>query len=72
MSINRNKRSIAINMKAPEGIDVVRQLVEQSDVLVENFLPGTLERMGLGWDTLQAINPRLVYATITGYGPTGP
>jgi len=59
-------------MSDPDGLAVVRRLAAESDVLVENFLPGSLDRLGLGWDDVRAINPRLVYASITGYGSTGP
>ncbi|MGJ8522523.1 Acetyl-CoA:oxalate CoA-transferase [Carnimonas sp. R-84981] len=69
---NRNKRSVAIDMATPEGADLVRELVKECDVLVENFKTGSLEKLGLGYDTLSAINPRLVHCSITGYGHTGP
>ena len=69
---NRNKRSITVNLKAPEGQEIVRQLARASDVLVENFRGGTLERMGLGYEDLRGLNPRLVYCSISGYGRTGP
>ena len=64
--MNRNKRSITVNIKDPEGLAVVHKLVEQSDVLVENFVSGKLAEMGLGWEDCQKINPRLIYASITG------
>lgn len=69
---NRNKRSITVNLKAPEGITVIRQLAAASDVVIENFKPGTTERMGLDYISLSAINPRLVYCSISGYGQDGP
>ena len=72
LSVNRNKRSIAIDVKQPAGLEVVRRLVSTADVFIENFLPGTLDRLGLGWDELSELNPGLVYASITGYGATGP
>ncbi len=72
LSANRNKRSITVNLKSPEGQEVVRQLVRRCDVFVENFRTGTLEEMGLGYDDLHALNPRLVYCSISGYGRTGP
>lgn len=69
---NRNKRSITVNLKAPEGSAVIQQLAAVSDVLIENFKPGTTERMGLDFNSLAAINPRLVYCSISGYGQDGP
>jgi CoA:oxalate CoA-transferase len=72
MSLNRNKKSITLNLKTPEGKDILKRLVEQVDVLVENFRPGTMEKLGLGYDVLKEINPRLIYASSTGYGQTGP
>jgi formyl-CoA transferase len=72
LAANRNKRSITVNLKAPEGRAIVRQLARISDVLVENFRGGTLERMGLGYEDLRGLNPRLVYCSVSGYGRTGP
>ncbi len=72
MSINRNKSSITLNLKHPKGKEILLQLVKQVDVLVENFRPGTMERLGLGYETLSQINPGLVYAAISGFGHTGP
>ena len=72
MSINRNKESITLNLKAPEGKEILKELVKQVDILVENFRPGTMEKLGLGYDVLKEINPRLIYASSTGYGQTGP
>jgi len=69
---NRNKRSIALDLKAPEDLDVLRRLALRADVLVENFRPGTLERAGLSWEALQTENPRLIWASISGFGQTGP
>ena len=69
---SRNKKSIGINMRAPEGQEVVRRLVREADVLVENFRPGTMEKWGLGWDELKAINPNLVMVRISGFGQDGP
>lgn len=68
----RGRRSIAVDLKSPEGVEVVRRLVEKSDVLVEGFRPGVMERLGLGPDTLLELNPRLVYARMTGFGQSGP
>jgi crotonobetainyl-CoA:carnitine CoA-transferase CaiB-like acyl-CoA transferase len=72
LSANRNKRSITVNLKSPEGQEIVRRLAGMSDALVENFRTGTLDEMGLGYDDLRAVNPRLVYCSISGYGRTGP
>lgn len=71
-SIFRNKRLVAIDLRREEGRDLVRQLAARSDVLIENFKPGTLEKWGLGWDVLSAINPRLVMVRISGFGQDGP
>lgn len=72
MSINRNKKSITLNLKTEEGKDILKKLVMQADVLVENFRPGTMEKLGLGYDILKEINPKLIYAASSGYGHTGP
>ncbi len=69
---SRNKKSIAINLKAHEGIAIIKQLVEGADVLIENLKPGAMEKLGLGWDVLHAINPALVMVRISGYGQSGP
>ncbi len=68
----RNKRSVTVDLRTPEGQDLVRRLAEQADVLVENFRPGTLERWGLGWDVLSELNRRLVLVRVSGYGQDGP
>lgn len=68
----RNKKSITLDMRTAEGARLMKRLVKEVDVMVENFQPGTLEKWGLGWDTLQEINPRLVMVRISGYGQTGP
>lgn len=72
LSANRNKRSLAIDLKTPDGQDIMRRLVARSDALVENFRPGVLDRMGLGYEALKVINPGLIYASATGFGATGP
>ncbi len=69
---NRNKRSITLNLKEEAGKDVVRKLAEKADVVIEGFRPGVAARLGLGWDDLKAVNPRLVYCAISGYGQDGP
>ena len=72
MAINRNKRSITVNLKSPEGQEIVRRLVSLSDVFVENYRTGALEKMGLDYEELHRLNPRLVYCSISGYGRDGP
>jgi formyl-CoA transferase len=69
---SRNKKSVALDLKSEEGREVVRRLAAEADVVIENFRPGTLERWGLGWDQLFALNPRLVMVRVSGYGQTGP
>ena len=69
---SRNKKSVSLDLKSEEGRRIICMLVAETDVLIENFRPGTLEKWGLGWDTLSAINPRLVMVRISGYGQTGP
>ncbi|MBS0266674.1 MAG: CoA transferase, partial [Planctomycetes bacterium] len=69
---NRNKQSVTVNLKTPAGRDIIGRLAESSDVLVENFLPGTFDDWGLSYATLSQRNPRLVYCSITGFGQTGP
>jgi crotonobetainyl-CoA:carnitine CoA-transferase CaiB-like acyl-CoA transferase len=70
--INRNKRDMTLDLKAPEGAAVLKRMVSTADVLIENFRTGTMESFGLGYDTLAAINPRLVYCSISAFGRTGP
>lgn len=72
LAVNRNKRGIAVDLKTARGRDVALRLADRSDVVVENFRPGTAGRLGLGYDELSARNPRLIYASISGYGQTGP
>jgi crotonobetainyl-CoA:carnitine CoA-transferase CaiB-like acyl-CoA transferase len=72
LGANRGKRSVAIDIAKPEGQDLVRQLAAQSDVLIENYKAGDLERYGLGYERLKALNPKLIYCSITGFGQTGP
>ena len=69
---SRNKRSVCLDLRTAEGQQAVRALAAEADVLIENFKPGTLEGWGLGWDTLHALNPRLIMLRISGYGQTGP
>ena len=69
---SRNKKSIAIDLKSPDGVAVARELAAGADVVIENFRPGGLEKLGLGWDVLSALNPNLTMVRISGYGQTGP
>lgn len=68
----RNKKSFTANLKHPEGAEAVRQLAAQADIVVENFRPGVLEKLGLGWEALSALNPGLVMVRLSGFGQTGP
>lgn len=70
--LNRNKRSIGLNLKNPEAVAIVKQLVAQYDIVIEQFRPGVMERFGLGYEQLNEINPSIIYCSITGYGQTGP
>lgn len=69
---SRNKQSVAMDLRRPEAQELLRELVREADVLIENFRPGTLEGWGLGWEALHALNPRLIMLRISGYGQTGP
>jgi crotonobetainyl-CoA:carnitine CoA-transferase CaiB-like acyl-CoA transferase len=71
-NLHRNKRSLTLDLKAPDGIEIFRKLVRDADVVVENFRPDVKERLGIDYDALKAINPRLVYASISGFGQSGP
>ncbi|NWF14617.1 CoA transferase [Pseudomonas reactans] len=70
--LNRNKRSLALDLKQADALEIVQALVKDYDILLEQFRPGVMERLGLGYEALKAINPRLIYVSITGYGQTGP
>src|SRR5688572_19898812 len=72
LSVNRGKKSIVLDLKASEGLKLARDLAAQCDILVENYRPGVMDRLGLGYAELSAINPRLIYCAISGYGMTGP
>src|SRR5690606_13189660 len=69
---SRNKKSVTLDLKSEQGQGIVRQLAAEADIVVENFRPGTLEKWGLGWEHLSAINPALIMVRISGYGQTGP
>jgi len=69
---SRNKRSVCVNLKSADGVDIVRRLAADADVVIENLRPGALEKLGLGWDVLHAINPKLTMVRISGYGQSGP
>ncbi|MFM0325137.1 CaiB/BaiF CoA transferase family protein [Caballeronia glebae] len=69
---SRNKKSVCVNLKSPEGADVIKRLAADADVVIENMRPGALEKLGLGWDVLHEINPKLTMVRISGYGQTGP
>ena len=72
LGVNRNKKSIAIDLKSPDGIALLEDLIRSADLLVENFRPGTLDRLGFGWERVRSMNERLIYCSISGYGVTGP
>ena len=72
LGLNRGKRGICIDLKQPEGVDLCLGLIDKMDVLVENFRPGAMGRLGLGYDSVHERNPRLVYCSISGYGQDGP
>ncbi len=72
LSISRNKKSMTVDLKHPKGAEIIRSLAQVSDVVVENFRPGVMDRLGLGYESLSRINPRLVYTSISGFGHTGP
>ncbi|HLR63010.1 MAG TPA: CaiB/BaiF CoA-transferase family protein [Lentibacillus sp.] len=71
-SLNRNKKSVCLDLKSPEGKHEFLKMAEEADVVVESFRPGVMERLGLGYETLKSVNPRLIYCAVTGYGQTGP
>jgi len=71
-AVNRGKRSIVVNLKTPQGVDVVKRLVRSADIFVENYRPGVMDTLGLDYATLAVLNPQLIYASISGYGQTGP
>lgn len=72
LSVNRNKKSITVNFRTKEGQAIIHDLAKRCDILVENYVPGKLQKYGLGYEQLKELNPKLIYASITGYGQTGP
>ena len=71
-SVNRNKKSIILNLKSDDGVEKAIALASQADILIENFRPGTMDRLGLGFEKLSSLNPQLIYCSVTGFGGTGP
>ncbi len=72
VGINRNKRGIVLDLKTPAGIRILQRLAQRADVLVENFAPGAMERLGIGYEELRRDNPGLIYCSLSGFGRTGP
>lgn len=69
---NRNKEGIAVNMRAPEGVEIIKKIAAKADIVVNNFKVGTLDRLGLGYEELKKVNPEIVFTSVTGYGQDGP
>jgi len=72
LNVNRNKRSLALDLKNPESRPIVRSLVEKTDVVIESFAGGVTERLGIDYETLRSINPKIIYCSVSGYGRSGP
>src|SRR4029079_5609391 len=72
MIYNANKKSVTVNLKSPRGLALVKEMAKQADVFLENMAPGTIEKLGLGWDELHALNPRLIYGQVKGFGEGSP
>lgn len=70
--VNRNKKSVGVSFKEKEGIEIIRRLAVDTDIFIENYLPGSLKKYGLDFATLSKLNPKMIYTSITGYGQTGP
>ncbi|WP_312092445.1 CaiB/BaiF CoA transferase family protein [Aminipila sp.] len=70
--LGRNKKTISLNLKEPQSVEIIKKLIMEYDILMEQFRPGVMEKLGLGYETLKAVNPRLIYCSLTGYGQTGP
>ena len=71
-NINRNKQSVTLNLKTPEGKELFKTMVKSADIVVENYRPGVMDKLGLGYDVLKEINPRIIYGSVSGFGNTGP
>ena len=69
---NRNKKSLSLDLKAPESIEIIKELAEWADIVVENFSPGVMDRLGIGYEDLKERNPKIIYGSISGFGQTGP
>ena len=72
VSFNRNKKSLTVNLKSEEGVELVKKLATDADIMIESFRAGALDNMGLGYDDIKKINPEIIYCSISGYGRTGP
>src|ERR1044071_9879892 len=72
MIYNANKKSVTANLKSPKGVALVKEMAKQADIFIENMAPGTIEQLGLGWDELHKLNPRLIYAQVKGFGEGSP
>ncbi|MFZ4759360.1 MAG: CaiB/BaiF CoA transferase family protein, partial [Burkholderiaceae bacterium] len=72
MAVNANKRSLTLDLSKPQGVEIVHRIAREVDVVVENFRPGVMDKLGIGYDALSAINPTLIYASLSGFGTTGP
>ncbi|SHI31518.1 CaiB/BaiF CoA transferase family protein [Desulfofundulus thermosubterraneus] len=72
LSVNRNKKSITVNMKSPKGREIIYRLAKEADVMIENFLPGTVQRLGVDYERIKEINPQIIYCSLSGYGQDGP
>ena len=72
MTMNRDKRGLTVDLKRPEGVEIVKRLTRTADVFVQNYRPGVAERLGLGYEALSSVNPRLIYCSVSGFGGTGP
>src|SRR5690606_5026422 len=70
--LNRSKRSIRLNLKTKEAVEIVKTLIQEYDIVIEGFRPGVMKRLGLDYETLKEVNPKLIYCSVTGYGQTGP
>jgi crotonobetainyl-CoA:carnitine CoA-transferase CaiB-like acyl-CoA transferase len=72
MNLNRNKKGVSLNLKSPKGKEVFKKLVKNADVVLENYRPGTMDKLGLGYDVLKEVNPGIIYAAVSGFGQYGP